>query len=142
MSLTKTPKPERSFAPGPALDDGAALLAWLEAHPGAYLRIPVVVLLPADGLFGPRRAFVGTESAPPENAIPLELDDSTLGIDLGTRLRALCDAGTAACRVWIEGTWGPPMAGLRAAEPPPWPLTVRDVGPLVEGSPSTILVAR
>ncbi len=102
-----------------------------------------MVVLSADGLFGRRRAFIGTEpSAPAKDAIPLELDDSTLGIDLGTRLRSLCGAGADACRVWIEGIWGPTLAGLRAAEPPPWPLTVRDVGPLVEGSPLTIFVAR
>ncbi len=31
MCSPLTPKPERSFVPGPALADGAALLAWLEA---------------------------------------------------------------------------------------------------------------
>ena len=58
-------------------------------------------------LFRRRRAFIGTAPEPPANdAIQLDLDDSTLGIDLDTRLRSLCDAGDEPCVVWIEGTWG------------------------------------
>ncbi len=146
MPSLKTPKPERSFKPGPSLADSAALLAWFEANPTAYVRIPVVIF-PGD-LGGIKLAFVGTEPAPPpDGAIVLELDDSALGIPLSTRLRSLCDAGSDACVVWIEGTWGrllPDLASIASgrATSPSWPLSVRDAGPLVEGSPATILVAR
>ena len=143
MPSLKTPQPARSFVPGPALADGAALLGWLRAHPDARVRIPVVILFSPDGLRAPRLTFLGTDPAPPaEDAILLELDDSALGIGLDTRLRSLCDAESDACAVWIEGTWGPLLPGLRSTEAPPWPVTVRDVGPLVKGSPKTILVAR
>ncbi len=141
MSSPKTPKPERSFVAGPPLADSTALLEWLDANPRAYLRLPVVIF-PGD-LGGIRLAFIGTEPAPPpEGAILLDLDDTTLGIPLSSRLRSLCGAGGAPCAVWIEGTWGRPLPGLGASEPPPWPVTVRDAGPAVEGSPATIRVAR
>ncbi len=142
MPGAKTPKPERSFSPGPTLADSAALLAWLESNPSAYLRLPVVVF--RGGLGGVELAFIGSDPVPPgDDAILLELDDSALGIGLSTRLRSLC-GGSDACAVWIEGTWGrllPGIAAPAAAEPPPWPLAVRDAGPRVEGSPATILVA-
>ena len=142
MRLTKTRKPERTFAPGPSLDDPAALLAWLEAHPNAYLRLPVVVVTSTDGLPGHEVAYIGTEPAsPPDGAILLDLDDSTLGIGLSDRLRSLCDSENAFCVVWIEGTWGRVAPSFGAQEPPPWPFTVRDTGPLVEDSPQAILVA-
>ncbi len=144
MSSPKTPKPERSFVPGPTLADHAALLAWLEAHPEAYLRLPVVVF-PGD-LGGIRLAYIGTDPVPPaDGAIVLDLDDSALGIPLSTRLRSLCGAEGSACVVWIEGTWGPLLPDLEPDGardgPPPWPLAVRDVGPRVEGTPATIFVA-
>ncbi len=152
----KTPRPQRSFAPGPALADGTALLEWFEADARAgsgpaYVRVPVVVF--AGDLGGARLAYIGTDPAPPaDDAIVLDLDDSALGIDLSTRLRSLCGtehhAGAPsrrdACVVWIEGTWGRHLPSLVPGgedKPPPWPLTVRDAGPLVEGSPATILVA-
>ncbi len=147
----KTPKAQRSFAPGPALADGVALLEWFAANPDAYVRIPVVVF-PGD-LGGVKLAYIGTEPAPPaDDAIVLDLDDGALGIDLSTRLRSLCSTGRHAgappgrpevCVVWIEGSWGRHLPSpLGDAEPPPWPLTVRDTGPRVEGSPAAILVAR
>ena len=142
MRLTKTRKPKRNFAPGPSLADSAALHAWLEAHPNAYLRLPVVIVKSTDGLPGHELAYIGTEPAsPPEGAILLDLDDSTLGIGLSDRLRSLCDSESAACVVWIEGTWGRVAPAFGAQEPTPWPFTVRDVGPLVEDSPQAILVA-
>ncbi len=137
----KQPRPERSFAPGPALADGAALLEWLAANPRVDLRLPVVIS--RGDLGGIGQAFIGTDPGPPPpDAILLELDDSTLGIDLATRLRSLCGTGRDPCAVWIEGFWDPPLPGLGSAQPPPWPLTVRDAGPVVEGSLATIFVAR
>ena len=132
-------RPRRAFAPGPAVEDASALLAWLEANPNIYLRLPVVVLLSPDGLPGTRLAFIGTDAAPPpEDAIMLALDDSTLGIDLSTRLAAVCGAEAEACVVWIEATWGHAIPVPGTAAPPPWPVTVHDVGPPVEGSPATV----
>lgn len=118
------------------------MLDWLEAHPGAYLRVPVVVF-PGD-LDGIRLAFIGTDPAPPpDDAIVLELDDSGLGIPLSTRLRSLCGEDSEPCVVWIEGTWGRLVPdSVDTPESPPWPLAVRDAGPRVEGSPAAVLVAR
>ncbi len=65
MPYPKTPRPKRSFAAGPTLADPVALLAWLEAHPRAVVRLPVVILFTTGGLRQRRLAFVGTEPASP-----------------------------------------------------------------------------
>lgn len=141
MPTPKTPKKDRPFVPGPALDDTATLLAWLTSNPGVTLRLPVVLRFPLDNLGGHDLAFIGTEPGPPaDDAIRLHLDDSTLGIPLSDRLRSLCETGD--CVVWIEGIWGLAIPALDDRQPPPWPLTVHDTGPRVEGSPGTIFVAR
>lgn len=139
MPTRKTPKPKRSFVPGPALADRASLLAWLKSNPGSVLRLPVVIHRAPLG--GYDVAFIGTEAGPSaEDAIVLDLDDSTLGIGLSDRLRFQC-AEEKICVVWIEGSWGSALPDLEPKDPPPWPFTVHDAGPPVEGSPRTILIA-
>ncbi len=141
MPTLKTQRQKRTFFPGPPLADSAGLLAWLESNPGTTLRLPVVIISSSESLGGNDLAFIGTDLGPPaEDAVLLDLDDSTLGIPLSTRLRSLCDAET--CVVWIEGIWGRALPDLEDQQPPPWPFTVRDTGPRVEGSPQTIFVER
>lgn len=138
----KRPRPERTFAKGPTLKDGEALLAWFQEEGSGYVRIPVVIRFSTDGLRHRELSYIGTDAeAMPEDALVLSLDDSTLGIGLDMRLRSLCDDESPTCVLWIEGFWGGMQLALMDDEgPPPWPFTVRDTAPLQGDPPTTIFV--
>lgn len=100
-----TPSPDVPFADGPAIDDQAALRAWLAAAKAdrRRVRLPVVVVFDALGV---QKAWIGNGGdAPADGAVLLKLDDTAMGVSLLDRLRQACPART--CAVWLEGTWGP-----------------------------------
>lgn len=107
-----TPEPERTFEEGPPIADAAALLGWLEGTGKRRVRLPVVVAFEPLGV---RRAWVGNGGAePPEGALLLKLDDTAMGVALLDHLRRACGEAAATCAVWLEGTWGPVIAGMPA----------------------------
>jgi hypothetical protein len=133
------PTPTLSFVPGPELAPTEALRAWLEEQgardPAPMLKLPVVVErsfrpLPAIG-----RAWVGAHAEPPEGALLLRLDGSTLGIALLDRIAEHCGPREKSCALWIEGNWGSPLPTLLPTVPGAPPVfTVRNVkGPIAEG---------
>lgn len=129
LPRNKTPKPKRIYEPGPALSPGQDLVAWFKANPDEYVRIPVVIHFD-EGLRQRKKAYIALDpkAAEPADAVVLNLDDSTLGISLSSRLRSLCPEGPS-CVIWVEGHWGSVGVGLPTPEPtspPPWPFTVRD----------------
>ena len=113
------PEPVHEFEPGPPVSDTAGLTAWLEAHRGKRLRLPVVIELEEPGRRF-RRARVGD--------VELRVTDLALGVPLSERIAQQCGRDARRCALWLEGRYG---------EPPPFPDTlpqyeVVKVGTLVD----------
>jgi hypothetical protein len=91
------PEPVYEYEPGPAVTDTAALTAWLEAHRGKRLRLPIVIEL---GEAGRRfqRSSVG--------AIALRVTDLALGVPLSERMAQQCGREARRCALWLEGRYG------------------------------------
>ncbi len=116
------PAPEISFVPGPDLQPGEILRAWLEDQgarsPKPMLRLPVVLSFEQGQVMGVSRAWIGVLPEPPDGSVMLRLDDSALGIPLSDRAREHCAPEAESCALWLEGTWGsllpllmPPVLG-------------------------------
>jgi len=97
------PEPVYEFEPGPPVTDTAGLTAWLEAHRGKRLRLPVVIELGEVG-HGFKRARVGS--------VELRVTDLALGIPLSERIAQKCGREARRCALWLEGRYGetPPFA--------------------------------
>ncbi|MFP2909210.1 hypothetical protein ACLESD_30055 [Pyxidicoccus sp. 3LFB2] len=113
------PEPVFTFEPGPPVTDTAGLTAWLEAHRGSRLRLPVVIELGEPGCRF-ERARVGD--------VELRLTDLALGVPLSERIAQKCGREARRCALWLEGRYG---------EAPPFPDTlpqyeVVKVGELVD----------
>jgi hypothetical protein len=136
---TMQPAPTLSFTPGPEIVPTEPLRAWLEEQgardPAPTLRLPVVVERSFSPLPAIVRAWVGAGEEPPEGALLLRLDGSTLGIALLDRLAEHCGPRQTACPLWLEGRWGSPLPLLVPPVPGAPPVfTVRNVkGPIGEG---------
>ena len=112
-------------------------------------KIPVVVLYTDKHRFGIGRAFVGTSIKDPgDDKLPLQLDDTALGISLRDRLRQKCDKKAAGCALWIEGHWGPLLQGGPKIPPTPGKtapahrFAVRAVGGLVKDNAAKAMIAK
>ena len=103
-----SPTPVGTFDDGPAVADPAAVLAWLEAERGRRVQLPVRVRFDDEHRLAVAAATLGPDAP---GALALKLDDTAMGIALIDQLRTRCPAGPT-CTVWLEGTWGPLMAGL------------------------------
>lgn len=135
----KTPQPRRDFVAGPALAPADALLDWLKAHPDTLVRLPVVVRFADDWRHTLAEVYIGSDPDPaaarPADAITLHLDDTALGISLSDRLARLEPAAATVIVLQVEGFFRPSaLAALEddAQPPPPWPFSLRDVGPTLE----------
>jgi hypothetical protein len=92
---TKDPNAQRdvAFEPGAPLEPAAALVAWLDAHAGALLRVPLVLV--RDGLvFSARRARIGS--------LDVIAGDAALGISLMMRTHSWRGE---TCAFLAEGYW-------------------------------------
>lgn len=84
---------EKQKERGPNLEPVDALRTWLRSADGAVLRVPLTVTQdPPMGLAGRL------------GAMPVELDDSALGVSLVDRVRHAC-AQKKTCTVWVEARW-------------------------------------
>lgn len=84
---------------GPATSGVAALVNWLEQHSDAVVRLPVLVARAVPGSTrGSRLITRSTEE------LPLQLDDSALGISLSDRARQACPEAVD-CSMWLDGRW-------------------------------------
>ena len=96
------PEPVHAFEPGPPVTDSAGLTAWLEAHRGRRLRLPIVIELEERGR-GFQRARVGD--------VELRVSDLALGVPLSERIAQKCGREAKRCALWLEGRYGetPPL---------------------------------
>jgi hypothetical protein len=96
------PEPVYEFEPGPPVTDTAGLTAWLEAHRGKRLRLPIVIELGAPGRRF-ERARVGD--------VELRVTDLALGVPLSERVAQKCGREARRCALWLEGRYGetPPL---------------------------------
>lgn len=126
-----SPAPVVAFEDGPFADDPAALLAWLQGRKG-LVQLPVVVAFDDEHRLGIVRAWVGASEAA---GLKLKLDDTAMGVALLDHLRTACPPGPT-CEVWLEGTWGPVMAGMPDLDKDPsrHDFAVRRFAGLAEGS--------
>jgi hypothetical protein len=133
------------FEPGPALEPPGPLLSWLEDREGATVRLPVTIELRREGLRAVDSAYLGDS----ERGISLDLDDTTMGVALTTQLAEICPDARRRCRVWLVGSWGPPLAGGPRLAPPgdagldddgSHPFTVRSVEGEIADSDSALRV--
>lgn len=97
------PEPVHEFEPGPPVTDTAGLTAWLAAHRGKRLRLPVIIELGEPG-HRFKRARVGS--------VELRVTDLALGVPLSQRIAQQCGRDARRCALWLEGRYG---------EPPPFP---------------------
>ncbi|MGV3624593.1 MAG: hypothetical protein ACO1OB_27485 [Archangium sp.] len=87
------PYAEKAKEKGPPVEPVDALKAWLEASGDRVVRVPLTV----------------TKTPPSDvdariGSMPVEVDDSALGISLAERVRMAC-AEEKTCTVWVEGRW-------------------------------------
>jgi len=119
---TMQPAPEITYGPGPELQPGEVLRAWLEDQgvrtPKPMLRLPVVLAFEQGQVMGATSAWIGVLPQAPEDAVMLRIDDSALGISLQERVREHCAPEADSCALWLDGTWGsllplllPPVMG-------------------------------
>lgn len=111
------PEPVYEFESGPKVTDTAALMAWLEAHRGKRLRLPVVIEIGELG-HGFKRSRVGD--------VELRVTDLALGIPLSERIAQKCGREATRCALWLEGRYG---------EPPPFPDTLPQYEVVKVGEP-------
>jgi hypothetical protein len=97
------PEPVYEFEPGPPVTDTAGLTAWLEAHRGKRLRLPVVIELDTPG-HRFKRSRVGD--------LELRVTDLALGVPLSERIAQKCGRDASRCALWLDGRYG---------ETPPFP---------------------
>jgi hypothetical protein len=91
------PEPVHEFEPGPPVTDTAGLTAWLEAHRGKRLRLPVVIELEESGSRF-KRSRVGD--------VELRVTDLALGVPLSERIAQKCGREARRCALWLEGRYG------------------------------------
>lgn len=91
------PEPVYEFEPGPPVTDTAGLTAWLEAHRGKRLRLPIVIELGEPG-HRFERARVGD--------VELRVTDLALGVPLSERIAQKCGREARRCALWLEGRYG------------------------------------
>ncbi len=84
---------EKQKEKGPNLEPADALRTWLRSSNGAVLRVPLTVTQDAPAGLAGRLG-----------AMPVELDDSALGVSLVDRVRQACGAAVT-CTVWVEARW-------------------------------------
>lgn len=87
------PSQDAAFGPGTRVEPAHALRAWLDAHRGRLLRVPVQLEHSALGVEGARLG-----------ALPVRLDDTALGVSLADRVRTACPGGQP-CTAWLEARW-------------------------------------
>jgi hypothetical protein len=124
------------FVPGPELLPVDALRAWLDERgatdPAPMLRLPVVLSMDQGLALGVTRAWIGVLPQPPEDALLIRVDDTTLGIALTDRLAEYCAPDATTCALWLDGTWGSPLPLLLPAVPGAPPVfTLRSVKGLI-----------
>ena len=106
---SKAPVPESTFIDGPSITPEGTLREWLEGHEGTLIRLPLAIEMSGLGV-GP--AWISTTGADAgDDAIHVSLDQGALGIGLSDRLRPLCGSQPTRCVVWLQGYWGPTVAG-------------------------------
>ncbi len=133
---TMQPTPVYSYAPGPELTPTDALRGWLDEQgakdPAPMLRLPVVVELAQGAALGVTRAWIGVLPEPPEGALLIKVDDTTMGVGLADRLDGLCAPEAKTCALWLDGMWGSPLPLLLPAVPGAPPVfTLRNVHQLI-----------
>ena len=100
-------KPALDFIAGPGLESTADVLNTLEMTQAAGLRVRLPVFIQFDEhRLGIISAFVGATLEALNESLPLDLDDSMMGISLMTRLDSVCPKERQTCVVWLEGNWG------------------------------------
>ena len=141
----KAPVPDLSFIEGPPITPSGALREWLEGQGRSLIRLPLAIEMSGLGV-GP--AWISTTAADAaDDAIHVSLDQGALGIGLSDRLRPLCGSQPTRCVVWLEGYWGPTVAGgpsfegLEAEGSANAVFSVRDVvGPVAEGDRAVVQI--
>ena len=134
------------FLPGPPITSSGRVLGTLErdgktsAGKRRRFRLPVVVRF-ADSRLSITEAFIGVKAGDrAEDSVVLELDDTSLGIPLMTRLTDHCPRDRDSCAVWLEGYWGRLIEGepsVEAAGKTGWPFAILSVGDLIDSTPGT-----
>lgn len=89
-----------------ALAPREELLAWLDANGGRPdIGSAPVLKLPVTLFWGEHRLTISGARLGGEGGLPLQLDDSALGISLKDRARNKCPKDRTECRVLLEGRW-------------------------------------
>ncbi len=132
----KRPPLPTTFVKGPSISPSADLLRWLGEKDKQCGQSKVrTVQLPVrieSGTSG-RTAAIGAGKTTRPDAIPLRLDDTTMGIPLTDHMRRHCKQAGAPCVLWLQGCWGvlAPAIAPKPSQTKTWPFSVRRVrGPV------------
>lgn len=138
------------LVPGGALDPASELLDWILAHATdgqgkatKLLRLPVAIKFAPLGFAS---TVVGASLDAGDDALRLDLDDTSMGVGVAEHVRDTCDMSQPGCVIWLDGYWQQlldlPEDDDLDDGPREHPFDVRGIGGLVEPGVSTVMIER
>jgi hypothetical protein len=113
---TMRPYQEPAMEKGPLLFPKTDLKKALEATYGQPIHWKLPVTVQRDDLGQAKSAQIGLKGLGEEkDRLPIQLDDSGLGISLNERLDQYCESGNP-CDIWVVGRWQKPLIAQKGVE--------------------------